>query len=83
MHKPTETFHGTNGYKKTICGICVTFFKRYLHESEGLAYIYFSYENESLHHCLSCDSRQMVTFLVLEVQFFQRVRLQGGSRYGF
>ena len=56
----------------------VHFSQGYLHESEGLAHIYFLYKNESLHHCLSYDSRQMAMFLVLEVRFFQRVRFFSG-----
>ena len=44
---------------------------------QGLAQPYILYENESFRHCLSYDLRKM-TFLVLEVLFFQRVPFSGG-----
>ena len=43
----------------------------------GLAYLYFLHENDSLQHRLLHDLRQMTTFIVLEVRYFQRVRFLG------
>ena len=45
---------------------------------QGLAHLYFLYENELLQNCLSYDLRKMATLLVLEVRFFQQVRFLGG-----
>ena len=52
-------------------------FQTLFERKRGLPHLYFLYENESLQHCLSYDLRQIATFSVFEVQFFQQVRFLG------
>ena len=44
-------------------------------QKRGLPYPYILYENESRQHFFSFGLRKMATFLVLEVRFFQQVRI--------
>ena len=73
-------FHANKGYKLEIVVLISTspfakqafsgdtLFKRYFHENKAL-----HTQNESLQHRLSNEMRQMATFSVFKVQFFQRV----------
>ena len=83
MRKDLETFHANKGYKLAIAVFItilpfskkklVVHFSNVISQKQGLADSYFWYENESIQHCLSCDLRQMKTFLILEFHFFESV----------
>ena len=73
MRKHAEMFHSNKGYKLAIVIFLYQLhcfqnrnlwyiFQTLFAPKRGLAHLYFSYEKESLQHCLSYDMRQIATF---------------------
>lgn len=84
MRKHAERFHANKGYKLVIAVFIPTslfskqtFVVRFSNiiYTKSLAHPYFLYHFESL--CLSYVERQMVPYLVIKVQFYQRDRFLG------
>ena len=70
MWKHAETFYANKDYKlayvvfiTTSSLLCYTF-QTLFARKRGFAYPCALQENESLQHCLSCDVRKMITFLL-------------------
>ena len=70
MWKHAETFYANKDYKlayvvfiKTSSLLCYTF-QTLFARKRGFAHPCVLQENESLQHCLSCDVRKMITFLL-------------------
>ena len=81
MRKHAETLHANKVCKLAIVVFIPTLwytFQTLFALKQGLAHLYFLYENELLKNCLSYDLGKMATLLVLEVRFFQQVRFLGG-----